>query len=241
MNDGAGGVELDVRLARDGVPVVIHDSTLRRTGLCEGVVAEMTSAELGKTAVGAWFNQAYPRLARVEYAQQFLPTLDQVFAFFSKRSAQLDGTGAVIYVELKTDDAEDSSDDLAGSVVRLINDHSLQSRTVVVSFDLNAVAQIKQFDSSIRTGALFEPKRAVRLIHKQQLIKAAVDCGVDEILLHRLIATRRLVGLAAESGLRSVVWTVDDPKWMRRAANLGIHSLITNHPAEMVRANRRVE
>ena len=28
---GADGIEFDVRLTRDGVPVVIHDSTLRRT------------------------------------------------------------------------------------------------------------------------------------------------------------------------------------------------------------------
>ena len=29
---GADGIEFDVRLTRDGVPVVIHDGTLRRTG-----------------------------------------------------------------------------------------------------------------------------------------------------------------------------------------------------------------
>ena len=66
------------------------------------------------------------------------------------------------------------------------------------------------------------------------LIAAAVDCGADEILLHRLIATRRLVDLAAKRDLRSVVWTVDDPKWLGRAERLGIHALITNNPAAMM-------
>ncbi|MDQ3819478.1 MAG: glycerophosphodiester phosphodiesterase, partial [Acidobacteriota bacterium] len=28
LRDGADGIEFDVRLARDGVPVVIHDATL---------------------------------------------------------------------------------------------------------------------------------------------------------------------------------------------------------------------
>ena len=32
FDDGADGIELDVRLARDGVPVVIHDPSLSHTG-----------------------------------------------------------------------------------------------------------------------------------------------------------------------------------------------------------------
>ena len=31
LADGADGIEFDVRLARDGVPVVIHDAHLRRS------------------------------------------------------------------------------------------------------------------------------------------------------------------------------------------------------------------
>ena len=33
LDAGADGIEFDVHLARDGVPVVIHDATLKRTGL----------------------------------------------------------------------------------------------------------------------------------------------------------------------------------------------------------------
>lgn len=32
IDDGAEGIEFDVRLTRDGVPVVIHDATLERNG-----------------------------------------------------------------------------------------------------------------------------------------------------------------------------------------------------------------
>ncbi len=46
MHDGADGVEFDVRLSRDQVPVVIHDSTLKRTGLIDSVVSALTAAEL---------------------------------------------------------------------------------------------------------------------------------------------------------------------------------------------------
>jgi glycerophosphoryl diester phosphodiesterase len=221
---------LDVRLAGDGVPVVIHDATLRRTGLRDGVVARMTSRELRQTDVGSWFNRAHPQLARAEHTRQFLPTLDQVFDFFRNHPTRPD----VIYLEMKTDRAADTYVDLAGSVARLVNDHSLRSRVVIVSFNLKAIAHIKTIDPAIPTGALFEPRRnTVKIIRKHPMITAALECGADQILLHRLIATRRIVDLAAESNLRSVVWTVDDPKWMRRAASFGIHAVITNNPVEM--------
>lgn len=231
MDDDADGVELDVRLARDGVPVVIHDSTLRRTGLCDGVVAEMTAKELGRTRVGDWFNRAHPWLARAEYSREVVPTLEQVFTLFK---VQRQANQALIYVEMKTDRGDDENPDLSGAVAQLIRHHGIGSRVIVVSFNLKAIAQIKQLDPSIRTGALFEPKRsAAKIMNGRRLIAAAIDNGADEILLHRLMATRRVVGLATENNLRSVVWTVDDPKWLRRAASRGIHALITNNPAAM--------
>src|SRR5258706_14363654 len=84
LEDGAAGVELDVRLASDGVPVVIHDPTLRRTGLREDVVAKMTSRELREVEVGTWFNRIQPQISQTRYSGQFVPTLDQILDLFTK-------------------------------------------------------------------------------------------------------------------------------------------------------------
>ncbi|HMJ26363.1 MAG TPA: glycerophosphodiester phosphodiesterase family protein [Pyrinomonadaceae bacterium] len=231
LDDGAAGLELDVRLASDGVPVVIHDANLRRTGLCPGTVATMTSGDLQKVDVGTWFNHLHPEFAQDEYGTQTIPTLAQVFVLFNQRPKPPE----VVYVELKTDQDEATYVDLARAVTQLIKDHLMTSRAVVVSFNLKAVAQIKLIDSSITTGALFEPRRnPVKLIRRHPLITAALECGAEQVLWHRLIATRGLVELAAENNLRSVVWTVDDPKWLRRRAAFGIHAVITNKPAEML-------
>ena len=51
---GADGIELDVRLSRDGVAVVIHDPTLDRTTDATGPVDGRTAAELaGSTRAAA--------------------------------------------------------------------------------------------------------------------------------------------------------------------------------------------
>ena len=49
--EGCDGVELDVRLARDGTPVVIHDASLRRVQGREGHVAEMAPEALENAGV----------------------------------------------------------------------------------------------------------------------------------------------------------------------------------------------
>lgn len=226
FDDGADGIELDVRLAKDGVPVVIHDATLRRTGLAWGEVAKLTSDQLANENVGSWFNRAQPALAREEYEQQRVPTLAQVFELLHERP----GT---IYVELKTDGA-DSSSDLVQAASGAIIASGFQDRTVVVSFDLPAVAEIKTLNSSVRTGALFTPRNRPDVSWRaDSMLSAATDCGADELLPHRLLVRPKLVEKAHARNLPVVVWTVDDPAWLAHAKTLGIHAVITNDPASM--------
>lgn len=63
MEVGVEGIELDVHLSRDGVPVVLHDETVARTTNGSGAVADMTVAEL--QALDAGEGERIPRLAEV--------------------------------------------------------------------------------------------------------------------------------------------------------------------------------
>lgn len=216
-----------MRLAKDGVPVVIHDATLRRTGLTSGEVAGMTSRQLANVNAGRWFNRANPSLACAEYEHQRVPALSDVFQFIRDKPG-------VIYVELKIDGA-DSSSDLVRAVADTIVPFGFQARFVVVSFDLPAVTEIKSLNSSIRTGALFAPQRRPNVSWRtHSILNAATECGADELLPHRLLARPKLLEKARGRNLPVVVWTVDDPAWVARAKTLGIHALITNDPAKLL-------
>lgn len=59
----ADGIELDVQVTRDGVPVVFHDATLRRLTGSAGRIAGKTWAELRSLRVGG--REPIPRLADV--------------------------------------------------------------------------------------------------------------------------------------------------------------------------------
>ncbi len=56
---GVDAIELDVRLSRDGFPVVIHDATVDRVTDGTGHVSDLSSSELKSLDAGAWFAEAY--------------------------------------------------------------------------------------------------------------------------------------------------------------------------------------
>ena len=226
IRDGADGIEFDVRLSRDGVPVVIHDASLKRTGKVDRLVSELVANELSETDVGSWF-AGREKDETQSFAGEKLPTLAQVFELFTTNSG-------VLYIEMKCNPAEGAA--LAAEVVRLSRESLMADRVVVESFDLDAIAAVKKNDREIRTAALFEPKlsRPLSTVRRLKMVDHALDVGADEIALHHTLVSPRIVEKAAQDGLEIVVWTVDNPQWIKRALELGIKALIANDPGVMV-------
>ena len=159
-----------------------------------------------------------------------MPTLDAVFNLMANLSRQ----NTVTYVEMKTVRKKTSNFSLAARVVDLIDRHDFRSRVVVISFNLAAIAAVKELDPTIRTGALFGPRQwAIKSVRK--IISGALDSGANEILLHHLIAKPRILTLALDAELTPIVWTVDDPAWLSRARENRIHAIMTNNPRKCCR------
>lgn len=205
---GSDGIEFDVRLTRDGVPVIIHDSTLRRTTGLPHRVANLTWPELENLNVG-------------------VPSLEQLFSLFEENDLGL-------YLEMKSDSPVER-EPLAKACCRLINQYSFKARVFVECFDLPALEVVKQIDPEIKTAALFEPGLFKPSVLSDQLIlNRATAIGASALALHHRIARGSLVQKAKDTGLAVAVWTVDDPTWIERARAMSIHALITNNPAVML-------
>jgi len=220
---GADGIEFDVRLTRDGVPVVIHDSTLRRTGGIPRRVADLTWDEISKVDVGSWFGKSF--------ANETVPSLAELFTLFQTNNSTL-------YLEMKSDSTSDQRA-LAEACVRAIEEHLLQERVVVECFQLPAIKIIKEINPEIKTVALFEPAFTnPSVLSDQRIINQAMEVGAAALALHHRLARESLVQKAKAAGLHVAVWTVDDPAWIERARAVGIDALITNNPEAMIRARR---
>jgi glycerophosphoryl diester phosphodiesterase len=225
LEDGADGIEFDVRLSRDRVPVIIHDVSLERTARIDRLVGELTASELQQCDACSWFRPLQTENKR--YAGT-VPTLAQVFELFQQPNA-------LLYLEMKSDAAGATA--LAEAVVSEIQKAQIAAQVVVSSFDLDAVALVKKIDPAIRTAALFEPKLSHPLstIRRFKMIDLAVEHRADEIAVHHSLVSSRLAEKARQLALPVVVWTVDDVDWIQRAQRLGIKALITNNPATMIR------
>lgn len=130
---GADGIEYDVHLAADGVPVVIHDATLERTTNGMGRVAQYTSAELAQHDAGDG---------------EGIPTLDAVLAEF--------GDQFLHNIEIKGGTAHSKT--LVSAVAATIARHNCAASVAVSSFEESILRAATRLEPPIIQAALIDPK-----------------------------------------------------------------------------------
>jgi glycerophosphoryl diester phosphodiesterase len=232
IEDGAEGIEFDVRLAGDGVPVVFHDFSLKRIGRCGGNVSDFTSKELQNLNIGTWFNIKNPHRANEKFAAETVPTFVQLLEF-------LEGYKGLLYVELKC--LENETISLTDAVCKLILESKFVPQVKLKSFNLEAIAHAKKTFPEITTAALFEPTFQTLWRGKPHLIDKAEAAQADELSLHYSLATRKMMAHAAAKNFPVTIWTADNPIWVKRARDLGLQAIITNNPARLLKEKRKVE
>lgn len=229
LADGVDGIECDVRLAGDSVPVVFHDQTLKRCAFEEIAVSLLSSRELARVDVGTWFNLKHEKHARACFKSETVPTLWQFFELMR-------GNDKIIYTELKCEIGEAKR--FARAVAELLSEFDFLPRVVVKSFDHDCLCELKKLLPKTRIAALYKP-HPLRVMHPgRRMVKPALRIGAEELSLHYSLATNTTVRKAHLAGLKTVIWTADHPAWIKRAAKIGIHAVITNNPARLLDKRR---
>jgi glycerophosphoryl diester phosphodiesterase len=212
LEEGADGVELDVRLTADRQVVVIHDSSLERVtaGRDRRKVETLSSADLSRVDVGA--GQPPPPLATV---------LDWALA-----------SGALINVELKHDGGR--TRELADGVAQLLgSDPRLSDQILLSCFHPGVVLRLSRLVPRVALGWLVH-ERSVLFTHTPafRLLGAG---GVHPH--HGLVNAERVVRWR-KLGAFVNVWTVNDATRASELARLGVDALISDAPARILNAIR---
>jgi glycerophosphoryl diester phosphodiesterase len=214
---GADGIEFDIRLSKDQIPMVIHDGNLKRTGNLDVKVKDLTAEELQKIDVGKWFSD--------EFSGETVPTLAQVFDLFKDNEMRL-------YVELKC--KKKNYKEYAKAVAEVIEKYDLLDRIVVLSFEHAALVEIKKYLPNVKTGALFSPKLLSFFRIRRKFIKTAKEIEADEVAPHYSMVTRGTVENGLNHNIKTVVWTANKVNFLEKAIKIGLFAVMTNHPQKFL-------
>jgi glycerophosphoryl diester phosphodiesterase len=216
---GAGGLELDVHLTRDGHVVVIHDATVERTTGGTGAVAEMTFAELRGFDAGHNFSPDGGHTR--PYHGLRVPTLAEVLQQFP---------GVSVNIDMK-----EGRQGIEAAVLAVLREAGAEGRSLVVSSRHGAVRRFRRISGGqISTGASRWETGVFYLLSRlrlERLIHPAYD-ALQVPLEHKGIplVTRRFVQAAHARGVRVDVWTINQASEMRRLLDLGADVIMTDRP-----------
>lgn len=204
LDEGADGVELDVRLARTGEVVVFHDTDMARRAAAPGRLRAMTLTEIRARDVGAG---------------ERVPVLDDVLDLVL-------GRGGLVNVEIKTDDVELESLALATATLLMRRSLEQRARVIVSSFDAPMLERVHVHAPELALAFLFDDvhvPRAERERLERTLALAAVHPRAS-------LASAETVAAWHARGLAVNVWTVDAPAELARVSHAGVDAIVTNDP-----------
>lgn len=202
LDEGADGLELDVRRCASGEIVVAHDRDMQRTAGVAKRVADLAFEQLKVFDVGSG---------------EHVPKLDDVIDLAASRSALLN-------VEIKADD--DNMLRLSKSVAHVLTRRAKKDRELVLlsTFHPFVCGAMRVLQPEVPVGFLFEDD----LQGKALGTLAPLVTGSVAVHPNHTLVTERSMSAWRKRRFLVNVWTVDDVQEARRLNALNVDGLITN-------------
>ena len=217
--EGVDLIEFDVVALADGTLVVAHSDDLYEVshGAAHGRVRSERLADLRRVAPA-------------------LPTLDDALGFFRDRAPE---TG--LHLDLKWFGYEEA-------VVAAVRAAGVADRTLASSFFVRSLRAVGSLEPALRLGLSY-PLDRYRISRWRPLAPAVLgavvamrqtlprrigglleEAGATVATLNYLVVSRAVIARCHERGAAVFVWTVDEPRALRRLVAAGVDGVITNDP-----------
>jgi glycerophosphoryl diester phosphodiesterase len=228
IEEGADGLECDVRLTSDGHLVCVHDRKVNRTSDGHGVVSTQSLADLAALDFGSWRGD-----------QAVAPDLDpdrrQVLTLERLLEVVVGASRPVrLFVETKHPTRYGGL--VEQELVRLLRRFGLAepadrdgSAVVVMSFAPAAIRRIRLLAGAVPTMLLMD--RVPPFRRDGSLPPGVTWAGPGK---HILEAHPKYVGRVHRAGGRVYAWTVDEPADVSLVLGLGVDAVATNRPTAVL-------
>jgi glycerophosphoryl diester phosphodiesterase len=223
LEEGADGLECDVRLTRDGHLVCVHDRRLNRTSNGRGLVSSKTLAELDALDFGSW-HPGYP-------ADEELPHLTRLLTLDRLLGAVRD-YGRPVRLLIETKHPSRYGAEVERRLVELLRRHGLADprpddlvQVTVMSFAALALRRIRSQAPAIPTVYLLEILPPG--VGRGRLPFGARIAGPSVGLIRSRPA---LVPAVRAVGHQSYVWTVNEADDLKMVLDHQVDGVITDRP-----------
>jgi glycerophosphoryl diester phosphodiesterase len=211
---GADAIEFDVRLTRDGVPILMHDADLDRTTDARGRVSSYLLTELERVNAGA-------RFPATDGNHHPIPTLEEVLDSFRLTP---------MVIEVKERRAAESTE-------RLVRKFGLQMRILIGSAERGVMEWFYRTGlptcASMLDAALLIPVALLGLTPpkpRYDVLSLTPEYRGFQVPIPRMARAARRAGVPTQ------VWTVNDPSEARLLWAEGVSGIVTDDPAAVLRA-----
>lgn len=202
---GADAMEIDVRLTRDGVPVLLHDSTVDRTTDGEGRLDDLSLRQARRLDAGDGNVLSLSKGGRI-------PTLREVLDEVAGRM--------LVVLEIKAADIEEP-------VLDVVRRAKALDWCVVHSFRPAVVERIRRLEPRMPCSLLTGGENVVDW---GQLFSFALSLNAQGVAIHHEAVTEELARAAHLRELRVSAWTANKRDDVRRAAACGVDAITTDYP-----------
>jgi len=223
IEEGADGLECDVRLTADGQLVCVHDRTVDRTSNGRGAVSALTLEQLSAFDFGSWKSEG----SGPDHGSVL--TLERLLELAT-------GCGRRLELAIETKHPIRQGGRLERALIELLHRFDLvtpssgePSPVRIMSFSQLSLRRVRALAPGIPTVYLLEHVlpwfRGGRLPYGARI----AGPGIDLIRAHP-----GYVAALHHAGQQVRVWTVDDPADVELCLRLGVDTIISNHPGRVL-------
>ncbi|GBC71113.1 Glycerophosphodiester phosphodiesterase [Candidatus Calditenuaceae archaeon HR02] len=208
---GVDGIEVDVRVTRDGVVILMHDETVERTTNGSGRVRDLTWSEIRRLDAGSWKGE--------EFRGEPVPRLDDVLAETAGR--------IVLHIEVKEQGGEVAA-------LRIIRECGAIDWVLITSFHPEVIKNAYSLEPGVGRSLIVGWLRGATDVKPGLLVHWALACGANALALYHGHVSEEVVSYAHKRLLLIGVWTVNEVEEAVRLARMGVDSITTDYPDIML-------
>ena len=205
-------IEIDVKISKDKIPILLHDDLLNRTTSGNGRPIDFLYKDILKLDSGKWFSK--------NYTGAHIPTLEEVLKICSNKNIGVN-------IELKPNKGFEEQN--VEAVVNLINNSNFNCPIYFSSFDSFSCIKIKNLLPNFNVGLLINKLGNIKYLNKiidDCLKYKFFSCGFDNIDI-----TKNIIHTLKKNNIMTNVYSIQSINIIeaKKLWSLGVNSIFIDN------------